>query len=609
MDFESKVANIFSDNLPNFDKVNALANLLIPHIMYIPFAKIDLIKSSIARFKTQFELCESGLFLLNIIQAFLTYRQEQYGDAIKLLEERKCPQNVSSDLVLSAYNSVVEGACLRSLGQKEAALTAFHFAIEQFNDSPTQAYQKYLYMLACYHIAEINAALGNFSVMLEKHHTFYALSKKLDNIDMINRALNGIGRAYLGLKDYDNALKYLQIAEQNAIKAANIPFKAKNLHDIGSTYYKMKGYENALKYLQKALTIRENHQLSDASISTYISIASVYITQDNIGLALESLYKALAISESLKIQKKSYVIYELLSTVYEKNKQYPKALTYYKKFHATKVSIDDIKSAQKENERIRETNTQLHHQKEIISQQKNQIEGYATKLADSNKLLQNFAYIAAHDLKAPIKVTSGFIDLVQKKHRHNWDEDDKAFFNFITQNMQKLSKMIDNLLSLSRLDQDLPPSEMVNINELLKDIQNRLHSKIQDLKPEIKIQKNLPNVAGHESLVGQVFQNLIDNALKYKSDAIPKIEISCKSPITEDKQAFMQFEIEDNGKGIPDRLHEKVFELFSGTTQKNSNGIGLATCKKIVSNYGGNIWLKSKVGKGTTMIFTLPIVA
>ena len=71
----------------------------------------------------------------------------------------------------------------------------------------------------------------------------------------------------------------------------------------------------------------------------------------------------------------------------------------------------------------------------------------------------------------------------------------------------------------------------------------------------------------------------------------------------------MQFEIKDNGKGIPADLHEKVFELFSGTKQKNSNGIGLATCKKIVLNYGGNIWVESKVGIGSTMFFTLPTVA
>lgn len=609
MDFEKKIATIFSTNLPNYDKVNALANLLIPRIMYIPFAKISGIKDKITGFEAQFEHCEKGLFLLNIIQSFLTYRQEKYEAALKLLEKRACPINNPTDVSLSAYNSAVKGACFRSLGQKENALTAFHFSIKQFTVSPTEPYQEYLYMLAYYHIAEINAALGNFKIMLEKHHTFYALSKKLDNVDMINRGLNGVGRAYLSLKDYNNAIKYLQIAEQNSAKAANIPFKAKNLHDIGSAYYQMKSYENALTYLGKALRIREDYQLSDASISTYISMANVYIAQHNVELALETLYKALAISESLKTQKKSCVIYELLSTIYEKNKQFPEALVYYKKFHTTKAAIDDIKSAQKENERIRETNTKLHQQKNIITKQKKQIETYAAKLTDSNKLLQNFAYIAAHDLKAPMKVTGGFIDLVQKKHKHNWDDDDKQFFNFINQSMQKLSMMIDDLLSLSRLDQALPAPEIVDTYELVKDTKKRLHQKIQDLQPEIKIQKNLPKVLGHESLIGQVFQNLIDNALKYRSEATPRIEISYKKLVAEDKKGFMQFEIKDNGKGIPVTLHEKVFELFSGTRQKNSNGIGLATCKKIVLNYGGNIWVESKVGKGSTMIFTLPAVA
>jgi len=609
MDFEAKIAILFSNDLPNFDKIKALANLLIPQIMYIPYAQINCIKNRITCFEDSFEHCENGFFLLNMIQSFLTYRQEQYETAIKLLETSDCLLNDITQKELNGYNSIVKGACLRSLGRKEEALTAFHTGVEQGGTNPTQPYQSYLYLLALYHIAEINAALGNFAAMLEKHQAFYELSSKLDNIDMVNRALNGIGRAYLAMKDYVNALKYLQIAEQNAAKAANIPFKAKNLHDIGGVYHQMKGYENALVYLKKALTIRENYQLIDASVSTSIFMAKVYFAQENINLALTTLYKALAISENLKTQKKSCVIYELLASIYEKNKQYSQALAYYKKFHATKATIDDIKSAQKENERIRETNTQLHQQKNIIIKQKKQIETFAAKLADSNKLLQNFAYIAAHDLKAPMKITGGFIGLVQKKHKHNWDEDDKEFFYFINQSMQKLSIMIDDLLSLSRLDQALPSSEVIDTNELLKQTQKRLHRKIQDLQPEIKIQQNLPKILGHESLLGQVFQNLLDNALKYRSEITPKIEILCKKPTDKTQEGFIQFEIKDNGKGIPDTLHEKVFELFSGTKQKNSNGIGLATCKKIILNYGGNIWLTSKVGQGTTIFFTLPTVA
>jgi len=130
MDFEKKIATIFSNNLPNYDKVNALANLLIPRIMYIPFAKINSIKDEITDFENGFEHCEKGLFLLNTIQSFLTYRQEKYEVALKLLAKRVCPLNDPTDVSLSAYNSVVKGACFRSLGQKENALTAFHFAIK-----------------------------------------------------------------------------------------------------------------------------------------------------------------------------------------------------------------------------------------------------------------------------------------------------------------------------------------------------------------------------------------------------------------------------------------------------------------------------------------------
>lgn len=608
MDFEVNVTNILTNNLPVFDKANALADLLIPRIMYIPFAKINLIKNSINLFEADLDHCKSSLFLLTIIQSFLTYRQEKYQDSLRLLDKIAGANNEDIDSFLYACSSAVKGACFRSLGNKENALTAFHLAIQQFSTLPNQAYQEYLYLLACYHIAEINAELGNFDVMLEKHQKFLVLSKKIGNVDMVNRSLNGMGRAYFGMKDYNNALKCLQSAEKNAIKAANIPFKAKNLHDIGSTYYKMKSYENSLQYLQKALVIRENNQLSDASISTYIFMAKVYESQDKFESAIITLNKALNISEDLKTKKKSCVIYELLANIYEKNKQPQQALAYYKEFHQTKEVLDDIKSTQRENEQIREINTQLYQQKSIISQQKKQIEIYASKLTDSNKLLQNFAYIAAHDLKAPIKVTGAFIDLIQKKNEPNWDDSDKQYFSFVTQNMMKLSKMIDNLLSLSRLDQDLPPLEEVNINELLKEIQNRLYRKIQDLKPEIKIQNELPNVLGHESLIGQVFQNLIDNALKYRSEVVPKIEISYKRPDTIGKKQFIQFEIKDNGRGIPDTAHEKIFELFSGTNQNNSNGIGLSTCKKIVSNYGGHIWVESQVGKGSTMFFTLQAI-
>ncbi|MEL7219679.1 MAG: tetratricopeptide repeat-containing sensor histidine kinase [Bacteroidota bacterium] len=540
------------------------------------------------------------------MRSFLMYRQSQYGVALSLLNSIDFTDNSRFSKWVQACVAAVSGTCHRSLGQREEALSAFHNVFEQFQKIPESAFQRYLHDLSVYHIAEINAELGDFVKMLETHHLFLELGTSSNNKDMINRALNGIGRAYLGMKDYDNCLKYLYLAEKASLQGGNLPFAARNLHDMGSVYYSMKAYENALEYFDKALEIREENKLSAAAITTHLAKSKVYLAQANLPAAIAALLKAKTIAEELKILKKLYSIYEQLSIVYEKNEQYELALAYYRKFHKTKEIIDDVNNTQKENERVREANTELLKQKEIITEQKLQIEEYTSKLIDNNIHLQNFAFIAAHDLKTPIRSTSMFIGLLLRKHRLDWDESDVEYLNFITQNMANLTKMIDDLLSLSKLDQDLPPPEVVDLNELLIEIQNRLQTKIKEVQPTIIIQKSLPSVLGHESLTGLIFQNLIDNAIKYRSDSQSKIQILFEPFESCEKQQYIQFEVRDNGQGIPDDLQDSIFELFSRANHQNSNGIGLATCKKIVSNYGGKIWVKSRERIGTSVFFTLP---
>ena len=604
-DFKAGIDRICPDDSICPNKAAELANFLVPRIMYIPFNQIEQIKGQLSRFESIAEQNEENLPLLGMVHAFLIYRQGQYEQALLRLKEYGYQKKNPNDDFTNACYSTIKGACYRSLGQKENALAAFHITIGHFYDNPKQAFASYLYHLSLYHIAEINAELGNYDTMLAQQEKFLALSQASGNVDMINRALNGIGRAYLGLKDYNNCLKYLQLAENSSLQGGNIPFIAKNQHDMGIVYFKMKYYDDALVYLNKALKTRENYKLSDASISSHLLVGKVYLEQANFEKAIAALNTAKTIAEELNIIKKLREVYKLLSTVYEKNNKHDLALSFYKKFHTINENLNDVKSTQIENERVRATNTELNQQKNIIGQQKAKIEAYASRLVETNMQLQNFAYIAAHDLKAPIRITSAFVGLLSKKHKDQWDDTDKEFLSFITKNMTNLSTMIDDLLSLSKLDQDLPPAKTVNTEELLKDVLKRLQNKMEETQAEILIQDKLPNVEGHESLIGQLFQNLIDNTLKYRSTAIPKIEISYHSAEALDQQKYITFEIKDNGLGIPDDLQDKAFELFSGTNGENSNGIGLATCKKIVSNYGGNIWIKSKEGLGTSMFFTL----
>jgi len=605
--FKLGIDRIFPDNDICSNKAKELANFLVPKIMYIPFTQIVEIKERLSCFERICEQNNDDLPLLYLVQAFLTYRQGQYKQALLGIRRYEYMKQSFKDDFTQACYSAIKGACYRSLGQKESALSAFHFTIRHFHYRPTQAFASYLYHLSLYHIAEINAELGNYKIMLKQHEKFFELSEAEKNVDMINRALNGIGRAYLGLGDFDNCLTYLQRAEKKSSKAGNIPFIAKNQHDIGIVFFKMKRYDNALLYLNKALKIREAYKLNDAAISSYILVSKVYIAQRNFESAVSSLNKGKAIAEKLKVVKKLCEIYKVLSIAHEENDNYDLALLYYKKFHTLNEKINDVKSTQIENERVRETNTKLNQQKNIISNQKTKIEAYASRLIETNMHLQNFASIAAHDLKAPLRITNNFIGLLSRKYEDNLDNADKEYVNFITKNMSSLSKMIDDLLSLSKLDQDLPPMKTVNTAILLDEILNRLQNKIKDIQPDILIQNDIPNVVGHESLIGQVFQNLIDNTLKYRSNSKLRIQILHSRTKDSDDEEYVTFEIKDNGVGIPDCLQNKIFELFSGANGENSNGIGLATCKKIVSNYGGTIWVESQEGIGTSMFFTLPL--
>ncbi len=600
-DFKKGIDSICPGDAICSNKAEALANFLIPKTMYIPLNQVEQIKERLSQLENIAKQNGDDLPLLNLIHATLFYKQGQYEKALFMLNNYKSKK----DILIRVCYSTMKGSCYRSLGQKENALAAFHFTIGHFHDNPSQIFASYIYHIALFQIADINAELGNYQTMLEQQEKLLTLSQSSGNVDMTNRALNGIGRAYSELGDNNNCLKYLQLAENSSSKEGSVRFMAKNQHDIGVVYFKMKLYDDALVYLNRALETRENYKLSDAAISSHILVGKVYLEQDFFEKAIDAFNKARLIAKKLNILGKLRDIYKLLSEVHEKNNQLGLALNYHKKFHAVNEDLNDVKSTQKENEKVREINTKLNQQKNIIGEQKTKIEVYASKLVETNMQLQNFASIAAHDLKAPIRITNGFINLLSRKYKNKWDEDDQEYIGFITKNMTSLSKMIDDLLSLSKLDQDLPPMKPINTRTLIEEVLNRLQNKIEDIKPKILLQDNLPNIVGHESLIGQLFQNLIDNTLKYRSEAIPKIQISCSFTNKLDKQKFVTFEIKDNGLGIPEYLQDKVFELFSGTNGEDSNGIGLATCKKIVSNYGGNIWLESEEGVGTTMFFNL----
>lgn len=223
------------------------------------------------------------------------------------------------------------------------------------------------------------------------------------------------------------------------------------------------------------------------------------------------------------------------------------------------------------------------------------------ELERSNKELEQFAYIASHDLQEPLRMVTSYLQLLEKKYKDKLDQDANDFIHFAVDGSARMKTLIFSLLDYSRVNR-VKPLEDINLDELLKNVVHDLEIQIEENKAVITVEP-LPVIYGDKLLINQLFQNLISNAVKFKGERTPEIIISGKK-----EQNEYLFSVKDNGIGIQKEYASKLFVIFQRLNTKDQypgTGIGLAICKKIVEKHGGKIWFESEFGQGTTFYFTL----
>lgn len=232
-----------------------------------------------------------------------------------------------------------------------------------------------------------------------------------------------------------------------------------------------------------------------------------------------------------------------------------------------------------------------------------ELEARAQELAATNAELEQFAYVASHDLQEPLRMVTGFLTQLDKKYSDKLDEKANQYINFAVDGAQRMRQIILDLLNYSRLNQENMKRELVDLNLLVEEVKavERTHIKEADAKI---IVSDLPNIYANPGPLKQVFQNLINNALKYqKPGNKPVIEIDFS-----DTKTHWKFKVKDNGIGIRKEFQETVFQIFQRLhtrDQYSGTGIGLAITKKIIERHGGEIWFESEKGKGSTFYFTI----
>lgn len=223
------------------------------------------------------------------------------------------------------------------------------------------------------------------------------------------------------------------------------------------------------------------------------------------------------------------------------------------------------------------------------------------ELEIANQELKDFAYIASHDLKAPLRAIKTLADWISTDYADKLDKDGQEQLKLLRQRVDRMHNLIDGILQYSRVGRVREKIVDVDLNTLLPDI-------IDTLAPpehiKITVETQLPRVKCEETRVTQVFQNLLSNAVKYMDKPQGLIKVGCA-----EEGEFWKFSVADNGPGIERKHWERIFKIFQTLAPRDvfeSTGIGLTVVKKIVEMYDGKIWLESEVGKGTTFFWTFP---
>lgn len=247
-------------------------------------------------------------------------------------------------------------------------------------------------------------------------------------------------------------------------------------------------------------------------------------------------------------------------------------------------------------------------QERVLREQSEALDAQAVELRRSNADLEQFAYVASHDLQEPLRKVASFCQLLEKRYGDQLDDRARQYIDFAVDGAKRMQVLINDLLAYSRVGRMSDAQQVVATDEVVDQAVHNLAVAVEESGAVLERPAALPVVRGNRTLLGMLWQNLIGNAVKFRASGRPPV-IRIEAAPDPEEPGMVRFAVEDNGIGIPQEFAEKVFVIFqrlNGRDQYEGTGIGLALCKKIVECGGGRIRLDSARTEGTRIVFTLP---
>ncbi len=525
----------------------------------------------------------------------------------KVLQISRRTENVEKEL--SALNNIAI-----YYGVKADYKTAMQYFLDALDKSKSIGY-RYHIANSLINIATIYASLFNYKEAIDRYQT--VLKDYKDSLESYTQVIiyNNLGNIYYHDDQPERAKANFEKAYELAVQTNYKEMMAHSLAQKSRSEAALSNYEVAYEQALAAQELFEGLGEVNGRQINLINLGNILYHKKEVDQAVKYTSQGIVVAKRMKDDISEIRGYQLLANIYQEMKDFEKALKYQvvfskaqEKFSNVQISrqiVDyEIDRSIKEKQKKIEQLTRENEIQALLLEQTDKIKRQNQELSQVNEELRQYAYVASHDLKEPLRMIGSYTQLIERIYKDQQTEDSQLFFKFVNEGVNRMNNLLDDLLRYATIGNTEAEKRTVKIVDIVEVSIKNLRLSIEESKAVIHYDQ-LPEVYSINSLLIQLFQNLISNAVKFRNaEAQPEIEIACI-----EKADLFEFSIKDNGIGIAPEFKKRIFVIFQrlhARTEYEGTGIGLAICQKIVQRLGGKIWVDSESGKGATFYFTLP---
>ncbi len=532
------------------------------------------------------------------------FYQQQYT---KALEHYKKAQNCFDN----SDNKRMIYACVAAIGTTYGSLDSLEKSLEYNKESLAIAKEIDYQLGVAYSLSNV----GSTYIALKNYDKAYdiltsSLRMKEESNDKWGQigTLRSLAEMFILKGDPQKAIPYLDQAYQLAVDIKSKPRQLELIDLFSQAYKRLGDYKNAMTYMESFIGLKDS-VLNEQTVA-------------KLGEQKESYEVKQKEKEILLLQKQK----EVLERDQEIEQLYNYIWTvlacgfglllllfvsrYRTQKRSSKALADKNEKINIQNEQLQKVNNLLSETNDLLEENKKKIEEQNKALESSNEDLRNFASVASHDLKEPLRMINSYTSILKRRYEPLFDDRAKEFMGFVVDGCTRMEQMINSLLDYSRvsLNGAVDKFKLIQSGSVVDIVQSNLRYSITKHSATINVdnKESFPIIRADQSQMMQLFQNLISNAIKFKGERLPVVHVGCKT-----EGDTHTFYIKDNGIGISKENQEKIFDMLTRLHSKQEyegTGIGLATVRKIVERHDGRIWVESVEGEGSTFFFTVPVV-